>query len=1040
MKKYKLCLLTMIFSIALSGQNGGLSPLVVNEVGVMPSDYTRFIELVVVGGGNNQQTSVNLQGWILDNNSDGFTNDNAFIVLGSEFSNISPGTVILLYDAVNPHPKINIQEDGLPNAMGVYQLSFSSNAIDICSKESNYDCAGPVFSTSTWNYILPLTYASDAVQLRDPNQNLRQAVSWSSSFAGNTDVNTTSIQLSDPIIALDTKCNTSEFQYDGSTEATPGKPNSERNGYFLQSLQPGGNALPNPLQISANGTSANSEIEINITGGSSPYTISWNGPSNNNITLPDTDPYTINNLSPGTYEVNVEDGYGCKSTTTVALGTPNGPPLSAFSIDCSSQPSTGSDGSITVDISGGNPFYHIQWSGPSSGWVDLQDEGAFTIPNLPIGFYTITVFDSNENRLECTSFVGEDVPPVNTCIGGCVTIGVPDVSCFTWEPKIGLSNPESSQTEVCSVIDRTYKLIILNEAGDILEVKHYTIEINNPKINVSPSPGIICGTGNVLLEGDNGYNTYEWTDASGTVVSTASTYDTSIPGAYHLIVTDENGCSAETDVSVIDVSDPENVKTYLEAQGFIYIPINVLDDYPTVAPPSNNNKKKSALTVVDDCVQKIIQYDSNEELVGLRDVIEFDLLRAEEVGLNGVGKIIGYDDFCNNNNTCSANSFFDVQGFDCSIQGYIYDEPNSMDDYLMVKVNTVSVEKISDLISPVPTVELIAKKGSCGFGTLDAEPCSSWGPELDYSVAKDGDNYYGYNCVDGDWVKGDIVEIKRKDQLLDFKDNCWGNEPFNLVYSSPVVLPGGLQVTVAHYPSSIAYWFVMTPTPTQTIEDKFIDGFDFYFGLDIDYQVQKDIITDHFIKGFPVPGPTPGPDPNCNNESSNTPLIWECNSALSNGLIYTTPVRNWANKIRNVYVNWFTDTNNETLDGLFLPENNTTQGNLNFGGIDPVKIENPFWTYQVFGGTQEFTVETTDFYGYHTVNGIAFTCNVHLTITDTFGADAKDAERWYLPGLPAFWVLQHFRNADSALSSRCDEAPCYVPYKHSVIIPYEFAN
>jgi len=98
----------------------------------------------------------------------------------------------------------------------------------------------------------------------------------------------------------------------------------------------------------------------------------------------------------------------------------------------------------------------------------------------------------------------------------------------------------TSQTEVCINFDGQYELTILNEAGEILDVYSYTIEINNPKISVSPSPGIICGNENVLLEGDTGFSSYEWSNAAGAVVSTSATYNTSVAGTYHLVVTYRN--------------------------------------------------------------------------------------------------------------------------------------------------------------------------------------------------------------------------------------------------------------------------------------------------------------------------------------------------------------------------------------------------------------------------------------------------------------------------------------------------------------------
>ncbi|MFT5265578.1 MAG: hypothetical protein ACI8YQ_004333, partial [Polaribacter sp.] len=425
--------------------------LIVNEVGLMPTSYTKYIELVVTGNTANPTASVDLEGWILDNNSDAFPNDSIYVSLGTPFTNLSPGTIILLYNQANPHPTINSQNDGLPNSNGVYQLSFSSPALNRCVKGANYDCNGIGFSSANWNAALSLNPFGDVVQLRDPSKTLRQAVSWTADYIGNAEIATTNLQTDSPVINLDSKCGEYGFQYKGTSYASPGIANSDRNAYFVQSLLASTPAFPQTVQINGQGSIATNigdgEIEVLLSNGASPYIVSWTGPSNNSITLPNTDAYILEDLAPGTYLLSVVDGLGCESSISVTVGS-SGPSI-PFVVNCSSGPSSGTDGTIEIVVTSGTSPYVVEWAGPSSGSMTFSGEGPYIIPNLATGLYSLTMEDGQGKRANCSSFVGEQVPPINTCIGNCVTIGVANATCFQWEPTVGLSDPNSSQTEVC---------------------------------------------------------------------------------------------------------------------------------------------------------------------------------------------------------------------------------------------------------------------------------------------------------------------------------------------------------------------------------------------------------------------------------------------------------------------------------------------------------------------------------------------------------------------------------------------------------------
>jgi len=124
---------------------------------------------------------------------------------------------------------------------------------------------------------------------------------------------------------------------------------------------------------------ANGSISTTVTGGTQPYGYLWsNGATTANII----------NLPAGVYVLTVTDANGCTGILNQSLANPA--PVSI--VPSVQQPKCNGDvnGSISVNINGGNSPYEYDWS-----------NGATTaaINNLPAGTYSLTVTDNNG----CTS-------------------------------------------------------------------------------------------------------------------------------------------------------------------------------------------------------------------------------------------------------------------------------------------------------------------------------------------------------------------------------------------------------------------------------------------------------------------------------------------------------------------------------------------------------------------------------------------------------------------------------------------------------------
>lgn len=126
------------------------------------------------------------------------------------------------------------------------------------------------------------------------------------------------------------------------------------------------------------------EINVDIIGGTLPYTINWTRDG-----VPFSTDEDLNNLGPGEYTIVVSDINNCgpiMSTFDIIE-----PDLLQVTLDAKTDVLCFGDstGDIAVSVIGGRPDYTYQWNGPSGFTSDLQN-----ISNLEAGIYNLTVTDS----------------------------------------------------------------------------------------------------------------------------------------------------------------------------------------------------------------------------------------------------------------------------------------------------------------------------------------------------------------------------------------------------------------------------------------------------------------------------------------------------------------------------------------------------------------------------------------------------------------------------------------------------------------------
>ncbi|MEM1120228.1 MAG: T9SS type A sorting domain-containing protein [Bacteroidota bacterium] len=226
------------------------------------------------------------------------------------------------------------------------------------------------------------------------------------------------------------------------------------------------------------------QVGVAIMGGSPSYRVDYSGPKSGSISATTTGEKAGNasilDLPAGNYTIVVTDARGCSDTKSITVG---GQLTDLKCIVTQTPQICDRMGNIGVAISGGEPAYRVDYTGPSTGSIVATTTGAkagtATIPDLSPGTYTISVVDSRG----CSAT--ESI---------IVTGGPSDLTCDVLE-----------QPQIC---EQNAGLIITVNGGK----PNYTISYSGP--------------------------------VSGSVASTGGAQFIQLPlGNYTVIVTDAQGCS-----------------------------------------------------------------------------------------------------------------------------------------------------------------------------------------------------------------------------------------------------------------------------------------------------------------------------------------------------------------------------------------------------------------------------------------------------------------------------------------------------------------
>lgn len=310
------------------------------------------------------------------------------------------------------------------------------------------------------------------------------------------------------------------------------------------------------------GGAATGSVNATVTGGSAPYTYSWTGPGSFSASTED-----ITNLVSGVYALTTTDANGCSTTQSFNVGQPGLFTVSGttssfvggYEVSCA----TATNGTIAQTISGGTLPYTFTWTGPGSFSASTEDLSA-----LAAGTYTMVLTDGNGCSTSATYTL--DAPAVlNASLSAPTVVGGTNINCSgastgsinativggTTPFGLSWSGPgsfTSTNEDISSLIAGTYVLSITDANGCTANASTTLTQPTALTATASMTTAVSCFGGNngvasASANGGTAPYSYAWSTAPAQNGTSATGLAT---GPYTVLVTDANGCTTTSNVSI----------------------------------------------------------------------------------------------------------------------------------------------------------------------------------------------------------------------------------------------------------------------------------------------------------------------------------------------------------------------------------------------------------------------------------------------------------------------------------------------------------
>ncbi|GLR15575.1 T9SS type A sorting domain-containing protein [Portibacter lacus] len=209
--------------------------------------------------------------------------------------------------------------------------------------------------------------------------------------------------------------------------------------------------LETSFENSSCGENFDGSIDLTISGGSSPYTISW---SNGQISE------DLINLGPGTYVVTVTDSKSCNATTSVTIEGGASFTLQGAVQDVSCF--NANDGAIAISVDGGSGELTYEWS---------NGESSQEISGLDQGVYSVTVTDENGCSDESSFAILEPDPMtlnLTSSLAGCTSENDGSLSVQVSggsSPFTYLWSTSATSSQIIGLSPGTYTVTVTDAGG-----------------------------------------------------------------------------------------------------------------------------------------------------------------------------------------------------------------------------------------------------------------------------------------------------------------------------------------------------------------------------------------------------------------------------------------------------------------------------------------------------------------------------------------------------------------------------------------------
>jgi len=285
----------------------------------------------------------------------------------------------------------------------------------------------------------------------------------------------------------------------------------------------------------------NGGIQINVSGGTAPFTFSWsNGSTNQNLS----------NVVAATYTVTVSDANACSATVSASITQPA---LLTAGITKTNATCALNNGMATVVPLGGTSPYSFLWNIGST---------TNSISALSPGIYTVTVTDFNGCTRSSNTNILAITPP------SLLLDSALDVSCFSGNdgaiyvsvvngtaPYSYVWSNATTIQDISNISAGTYTVTVTDANSCTSTLSTVISEPTQIVINTNTIPatcGASNGSASALASGGTSPYTYLWsTGSTNTSITSLSA------GVYTVTITDANACTRSRSVNLVNVGGPQ---------------------------------------------------------------------------------------------------------------------------------------------------------------------------------------------------------------------------------------------------------------------------------------------------------------------------------------------------------------------------------------------------------------------------------------------------------------------------------------------------